>query len=88
MRCSGDSVSTSLSEKPDEACDSGAGDGILMNTKSADLSERLSEARRQVEAQCQVLVNTGTAKWCVNDVGDTALHMDSRPVFSHESVWS
>lgn len=48
-----------------------------MNTMSADLIDELTEARRQVEAHCQSLVDVGAAQWRINDDGDTELHMDS-----------
>ena len=48
-----------------------------MNTTSADLINELTEARRQVEAHCQSLVDAGVAQWWINDDGDTELHMDS-----------
>ncbi|KGX07624.1 hypothetical protein Y036_2873 [Burkholderia pseudomallei] len=47
-----------------------------MNTISTDLMEELSDARPQVEAYCQSLVDTGEAQWRVNDDGYTELHMD------------
>lgn len=47
-----------------------------MNTISTDLMEELSDARRQVEAYCQSLVDTGEGQWRVNDDGYTELHMD------------
>jgi hypothetical protein len=34
-----------------------------------------SEARRQVEAYCQSLVDAGAAQWRINDAGYTELHM-------------
>ena len=48
-----------------------------MNTMTADLIDEMIEARRQVEAHCQSLVDAGAAQWWINDDGDTELHMDS-----------
>ena len=48
-----------------------------MNTISSGLMNEPSEARRQVESDCQSLVDAGTAQWWVNDEGDTELHMQS-----------
>ncbi|MGO4156101.1 hypothetical protein [Cupriavidus sp. YAF13] len=39
-----------------------------------------ADARRQIEAYCQSLVDVGTAQWRVGDTGDTGaieLHMES-----------
>jgi hypothetical protein len=36
-----------------------------------------SEARRQVEAYCQSLVDAGAAQWRINDAGCAELHMDN-----------
>lgn len=47
-----------------------------MNTISADQPSELSDARRQVEAYCQSLVDTGDARWRINDDGYTELHME------------
>jgi len=47
-----------------------------MNTISADQPSKLFDARRQVEAYCQSLVDTGDAQWQVNDDGYTELHME------------
>lgn len=47
-----------------------------MNTMTADPPSALSDARRQVEAWCQSLVDTGQAQWRINDDGHTELHMD------------
>jgi hypothetical protein len=48
-----------------------------MNTISSGLMNELSEARRQVESDCQSLVDAGTAQWRVNDDGNTELQMQS-----------
>lgn len=48
-----------------------------MNTMTADLIDEMTEARRQVEAHCQSLVDAGAAQWWINDDGDTELHLDS-----------
>ncbi|MCY1240614.1 hypothetical protein D9M72_534690 [compost metagenome] len=48
-----------------------------MNTMSTDVIDELSEARRQVESHCQSLVDAGTARWWVNEDGETELHLDS-----------
>lgn len=45
-----------------------------MNTTSTDAAP---DVRDQVEAHCQSLVDTGMARWWINDDGDTELHMDS-----------
>jgi hypothetical protein len=37
----------------------------------------LSDARRQVEAYCQSLVEIGEARWWINDTGCTELHLES-----------
>lgn len=47
-----------------------------MNTIAAELPSELSDARRQVEAYCQSLVDTGEAQWRINDDGYTELHME------------
>ncbi|AIV49395.1 hypothetical protein X899_2985 [Burkholderia pseudomallei TSV 25] len=47
-----------------------------MNTIYTDLADEVSDARRQVEAYCQSLVDTGEAQWRVNDEGYTELHME------------
>lgn len=52
-----------------------------MNTIAADLMDELSEARHQVEAHCQSLVDAGTAQWRINEDGDTELHLDSGEVY-------
>jgi hypothetical protein len=48
-----------------------------MNATSIDSVSELSEARHRVEAYCQSLVDTGEARWWVNDDGDVELHMES-----------
>ena len=48
-----------------------------MSRISTDLMDGLCKARRQVEAYCQSLVDTGEAHWSINGNGDTELHMDS-----------
>lgn len=48
-----------------------------MKTESTDSMDALSEARRQVEAYCQSLVDVGVARWWINGNGDTELHMES-----------
>lgn len=47
-----------------------------MSTISADQPSELSDARRQVEAYCQSLVDTGDARWRINDDGYTELHLE------------
>lgn len=47
-----------------------------MNTITADPPSALSDARRQVKAYCQSLVDTGEAQWQINDDGYTELHME------------
>lgn len=47
-----------------------------MNTVSADQASELSDVRRQVEAYCQSRVDTGDARWRINDDGYTELHME------------
>ncbi|MCJ0762670.1 hypothetical protein [Variovorax terrae] len=47
-----------------------------MNTITADSPSELSDARSQVEAYCQSLVDTGEAQWRINDDGYTELHME------------
>lgn len=47
-----------------------------MNTMPADRVDEVSEARRQVEAYCQSLVDAGVAQWRVSSDGDTELYMD------------
>lgn len=39
--------------------------------------KKLTDARHQVEANCQSLVDTGQAQWWINDDGETELHMES-----------
>ncbi len=52
-----------------------------MNTISieptSEPTNEQSEARRQVEAYCQSLVDIGAAQWWINDTGATELHMGS-----------
>ncbi|MDR0776708.1 MAG: hypothetical protein LBE81_08740 [Azonexus sp.] len=48
-----------------------------MNAVPTDLMDELSNARRQVEAYCQLLVDAGKAQWRVADDGDAELHMES-----------
>lgn len=48
-----------------------------MDTISIDVMDKLTEVRLQVEAWCQSLVDAGTARWRINDDGDTELHLDS-----------
>ena len=48
-----------------------------MNMIATDLMDEVSEARRQVESHCQSLVDAGTARWWINDDGDTELHVES-----------
>ena len=40
-----------------------------------------TEARRQIEAYCQSLVDIGAARWLINDDGDTELHLRSGEVY-------
>jgi|694.fasta_scaffold08319_13 hypothetical protein len=47
-----------------------------MNTIPQSLIGESSDARRQVEAYCQSLVDTGEAQWRINDDGYTELHME------------
>ena len=46
-----------------------------MSRISAEPPGQLSDTRRQVEAYCQSLVDTGEARWRINNDGDTELHM-------------
>ncbi|WP_041492837.1 hypothetical protein [Burkholderia lata] len=48
-----------------------------MKTISVEPMNEQSEARYQVEAHCQSLVDIGAARWWVNDDGATELHMTS-----------
>jgi len=48
-----------------------------MSTISIELTDELSEARRQIEVYCQSLVDAGAARWRVNEAGGTELHMES-----------
>lgn len=48
-----------------------------MNTITADPPGVLSDARHQVEAHCQSLVDLGMAQWQINDDGYTELHIES-----------
>lgn len=48
-----------------------------MNTTSVAPTNEQSEARGQVEAYCQSLVEVGAAQWRTNDTGATELHMES-----------
>jgi hypothetical protein len=52
-----------------------------MNTISVSRHSELAEARRQVEAYCQTLVDNGKAQWQINDDGYTALHMENGEVY-------
>lgn len=47
-----------------------------MNMISTDLTEQLHDARRKVEAYCQSLVDSGAARWRVNEAGYTELRME------------
>ena len=47
-----------------------------MNISSAELPSQLADARSQVEAYCQSLVDTGKARWRINNDGDTELHLE------------
>jgi hypothetical protein len=48
------------------------------NTRSREqASEEESEARRQVAAYCQSLVDIGAAEWRVDKAGVTELHLES-----------
>lgn len=40
-----------------------------------------SEARRQVEAYCQSLVDAGGVHWRTNAAGESELHMESGEVY-------
>lgn len=53
-----------------------------------NLQDDLSEARRQVEAYCQALVDAGEAQWRINPAGRTELHLESGAayVFSEQGV--
>lgn len=41
----------------------------------------VTEMRREVEAHCQSLVDTGFARWHVNDDGQAELHLESGGVY-------
>nr|WP_315591695.1 hypothetical protein [uncultured Cupriavidus sp.] len=47
-----------------------------MNMLSAELPSELPDARRQVEAYFQSLVDIGEARWLTNDDGDIELHLE------------
>lgn len=47
-----------------------------MNMISTDLTEQLHDARGKVETYCQSLVDSGAARWWVNEAGYTELHME------------
>jgi hypothetical protein len=46
-------------------------------TDRADLTDQVSEARREIEAHCQSLVDAGIAQWRINADGGRELHMGS-----------
>ncbi len=48
-----------------------------MKSTAARPTNDLSDARRQVEAYCQSLVDAGAAEWRSNDAGRSELHMNS-----------
>jgi len=48
---------------------------------SSGLMDELSRARSHVESYCQFLVDAGRARWCVNDEGNTELHVQSGEVY-------
>jgi hypothetical protein len=47
------------------------------NTRSREQASEEFEARRQVEAYCQSLVDIGAAEWQVDKAGATKLHLES-----------
>jgi hypothetical protein len=47
------------------------------NPRSREQASEESEARRQVEAYCQSLVDIGAAEWRVEKAGVTELHLES-----------
>jgi hypothetical protein len=47
------------------------------NLRSREQASEESEARRQVEAYCQSLVDIGAAQWRVDEAGATELHLES-----------
>jgi hypothetical protein len=48
-----------------------------MTPRSVSPTNDQSEARRQVEAYCQSLVDAGAARWRINDAGYAELHMNN-----------
>jgi hypothetical protein len=58
------------------ACDLAAPD-MAVNWMSTSPTNDFPEVRSQVEAYCQSLVETGAARWWINDAGYTELHMNS-----------
>jgi hypothetical protein len=58
------------------ACDLAAPD-MAVNWMSTSPTNDFPEVRSRVEAYCQSLVDTGAARWWINDAGHTELHMNS-----------
>ena len=50
---------------------------MSVNWMSASPMNDFPEVRCRVEAYCQSLVDTGAARWWINDAGHTELHMNS-----------
>jgi hypothetical protein len=48
-----------------------------MNWMSTSPMNDFPDERCRVEAYCQSLVDTGTARWWINDAGHTELHVNS-----------
>lgn len=46
-----------------------------MNTSPAGPVNGMADPRREVEAYCQALVDTGQAQWRVDDQGRAELHL-------------
>lgn len=55
--------------------------GLRMKAISMDSAGESSDARRRVEAYCQLLVDIGRAQWRTNESGDTELHMESGEIY-------
>lgn len=50
---------------------------MLMNWMSTSPMNDFPDVRCRVEAYCQSLVDTGAARWWINDAGHTELRMDT-----------
>ncbi|MGB3070506.1 MAG: hypothetical protein WBC18_18270 [Ottowia sp.] len=48
-----------------------------MNMFSPRMADEVSDARREVEAFCQGLVEAGAAQWRMSESGEIELHMES-----------